>query len=925
MAQIQSAVRVPTPPPEGLHSSPSPSPSPNPRKRKSPPSRSPSPGRRKALRDVDPNRSRERRPSPPAAKPLTDAEKQEMARKEYNTLLEKSRSGGIYIPPARLKALQAALPEDKNSKEYQRMAWDALKKSINGLINKANTGNLRLIVPELFQENLLRGRGIYCNSIMRAQQNSLPYSALFASLSAIITSKLPALGQLLVNRLASRFQKAFKRDDKSVALGAVHFIAHLTNQNVVEPKLVMQMLLLLLAQPTDDSVELAVALLREVGAFLDENDRQLSDLVFGQLRNVLQSSDVEQRTIYSIEVLMQQRKDQWSKNPAVPEGLDLIEDSEKVQVDAPELDEPINVETGLNVFKVDDAYEENEAKWAAIKAEILGEDSDDEDDDRSDDDSEDSEDEAVKQQDIKDMTADELTALRRKIYLTIQSTSNFEEACHKLMKVQLPAGRERELPSMIIETCSQRPTYEKFYGLMGERLCNISRHLQSQFEEEFAAKYETIHRYDTPKLRSIASFFAHLVGTSAIGWHVLSCITLTEADTTSSNRIFIKILFQGIVEEIGVPKLTEKLRDPMMQPSFTGLFPTDHPRNSRFAINYFTSIELGAVTEDLREFLQNMPKPAPPALPAARRSRSPSDSISSYSTGSSYSSRSRSRSPAYSTRSRSRSPSRSRLRSRSDSRSVGDRSRGRPRGRSYTPSRSRSYSSRARSRSYTPIRSRSRTPPRRAPARSRRASTSLSRSRSRSLPRKTGRYTDSLSRSRSPTRSHTPPRRSAPARRRRSYTPSRSRSLSPSRSRSPAPRRSAPGRRRSPSLSISRSRSPPRRTAPARNRSITPPRRRSSSPPRRRAPARDRSASPARRRRYSSSRSPARSRTRSRSPPVRTRSRSPLPRRRGAQRLRSSSRSPVRRAPPPPPPTAQRKRSLSPFSKRVALTKAQRK
>jgi hypothetical protein len=48
-----------------------------------------------------------------------------------------TRSGGVYIPPARLRQLQASLT-DKSSEAYQRMCWDALKKSINGLINKVN-------------------------------------------------------------------------------------------------------------------------------------------------------------------------------------------------------------------------------------------------------------------------------------------------------------------------------------------------------------------------------------------------------------------------------------------------------------------------------------------------------------------------------------------------------------------------------------------------------------------------------------------------------------------------------------------------------------------------------------------------------------------------------------------------------------------
>ena len=47
-----------------------------------------------------------------------------------------SRSGGAYIPPKRLEMMQKEASKDKRSAEYQRLSWDALRKSINGLINK---------------------------------------------------------------------------------------------------------------------------------------------------------------------------------------------------------------------------------------------------------------------------------------------------------------------------------------------------------------------------------------------------------------------------------------------------------------------------------------------------------------------------------------------------------------------------------------------------------------------------------------------------------------------------------------------------------------------------------------------------------------------------------------------------------------------
>lgn len=102
-------------------------------------------------------RLRQRAAEPVDSKPLTAEDKQELAKKEYNKLLS-ARSGGTYVPPARLRALQSQVT-DKASKEYQRMAWEALKKSINGLVNKINVGNIKNIVPELFGENLIRGKG----------------------------------------------------------------------------------------------------------------------------------------------------------------------------------------------------------------------------------------------------------------------------------------------------------------------------------------------------------------------------------------------------------------------------------------------------------------------------------------------------------------------------------------------------------------------------------------------------------------------------------------------------------------------------------------------------------------------------------------------------------------------------------------------
>ncbi len=111
---------------------------------------------------------------------------------------------------------------------------------------------------------------------------------------------------------------------------------------------------------------------------------------------------------------------------------------------------------------------------------------------------------------IEDLTGTDLVNLRRIIYLTIMNALGYEEAVHKLLKIQLKEGQEIELCNMIIECCSQERTYSKFYGLVGERLCKLNRVWFDCFQQAFGSYYETIHRYETNRLRNIARFLATL-------------------------------------------------------------------------------------------------------------------------------------------------------------------------------------------------------------------------------------------------------------------------------------------------------------------------------------------------------------------------------------------------------------------------------
>jgi pre-mRNA-splicing factor CWC22 len=117
------------------------------------------------------------------------------------------RTGGIYIPPFRMAQMMRDV-EDKSSPVYQRLTWDALKKSINGLVNKVNATNIKNIVPELFAENLVHGRGLFCQSCIKSQMASPGFTDVFGALVAVVNTKFPEIGKMLLVRVVFQLKRA---------------------------------------------------------------------------------------------------------------------------------------------------------------------------------------------------------------------------------------------------------------------------------------------------------------------------------------------------------------------------------------------------------------------------------------------------------------------------------------------------------------------------------------------------------------------------------------------------------------------------------------------------------------------------------------------------------------------------------------------
>lgn len=76
------------------------------------------------------------------------------------------------------------------------------------------------------------------------------FTHVYSALIAVINTKLPEIGNLILKRVMIQFRRAFERNNKIVCMSTTKMVAHLLNQRVLGEYAGLQLLFILLNQPT---------------------------------------------------------------------------------------------------------------------------------------------------------------------------------------------------------------------------------------------------------------------------------------------------------------------------------------------------------------------------------------------------------------------------------------------------------------------------------------------------------------------------------------------------------------------------------------------------------------------------------------------------------------------------------------------------
>ncbi|CAF4021697.1 unnamed protein product [Rotaria sp. Silwood1] len=163
------------------------------------------------------------------------------------------------------------------------------------------------------------------------------------------------------------------------------------------------------------------------------------------------------------------------------------------------------------------------------------------------------------------------------ILLVLDLKNDAEKCARKLHRIELSPGQEMIVCEKVINICAQKQSYDLFFGLLSQHLCSSKREYVKCFEKAFKDQYDLAHHLDNMKLKNISKLFSHLLLTNSISW-----------------RVYIRLFLIST-------KLNKCLTDRTLREYFPGIFPRDNPINRKFSIDFFASIGLHGLTNELQE------------------------------------------------------------------------------------------------------------------------------------------------------------------------------------------------------------------------------------------------------------------------------------------------------------------------------------
>ncbi|KAG7715926.1 hypothetical protein KL930_004289 [Ogataea haglerorum] len=465
---------------------------------------------------------------------------------------------GKYIPPA----LRRKMLENDDNEEMRTII-----RSVKGPLNKLSEPNLLTVVNDLNALYMENARQVVNEAILKVVfQSVLVSTPMLDSFLVLYATVIVALyrlqgvefGAYAIQTLVEKLCEYIKTESSNKeASNLIALIAFCYELNLLSSRLIYDVIgQKLLDSPTEFKTELLLKVIRCCGAKLRSDDpSSLKEIVLTLNKNV--GSDMSTRSKFLVETVsnLKNNKLKHLENEATTGLVTRL----KKQLGRIRSADPINIKVTLS-----DIENINEkGKWWLVGSAWKGEEKKVEESTKSVTDALDKSEpnwlELAKQQRMN-------TDIRRAIFISIMSASDYMDAYVKLEKLRLKKTQQREIPKILMHCASIETIFNPYYAFLARKLCEDHAmrktfqfnlwDLLKELEGEEHEGFEDIEDEDEKlkKTLNLGRLFGTLVGEGSLPLNVLRTVNFLTA--SEDTKLFVEIFMISFFDSVG--KLSEQ-------------------------------------------------------------------------------------------------------------------------------------------------------------------------------------------------------------------------------------------------------------------------------------------------------------------------------------------------------------------------------
>ncbi|KAF1983497.1 hypothetical protein K402DRAFT_465878 [Aulographum hederae CBS 113979] len=406
----------------------------------------------------------------------------------YIAPVSNPQPAGKYVPPSKRG------PPSSDAEALQR-----LRRQLQGLINKLSEANIHSILKDV--------EGVYQNNprqyvsstiidiLIDSVSDRITLSDTFMILHAGFVAALYKIigtdfGAQVIERIVSEIDEHYRgaksaSDGGKVVMNLISLLAFLYTFHVVGCNLIFDYIRLFLEGLSDENTDLLLKIVRNCGQSLRSDDPSaLKDIVILLQKAVSEAGDsVSVKTKFTVEFINDLKNNR--QRAGVAASAMMAEHSIRMKKTLGSLNSrTVRASEPLRIGLADIRNTEKKGKWWLVGA--SWQDPNKHSTERAarndKDTSKDDEEEIEALEGSTDVNLLRLakeyrmnTDIRRAIFITILSSSDYKDAYNRILKLKLRKRQELEIPRVLVQCAGSEKTYNPFYTLIAKKFCSEHR------------------------------------------------------------------------------------------------------------------------------------------------------------------------------------------------------------------------------------------------------------------------------------------------------------------------------------------------------------------------------------------------------------------------------------------------------------------